>query len=86
MNLQLFRNLYCRVDDAYGSMITDRAVTIRSPLTDDLIKRHLEGVERIGAFFIDKDGYSDQLVIDIDEQKPELAKNVRSIFDELAGR
>lgn len=83
MNLQLFRNLYCRVDDAYGAMTPDGPRTIRFPLTDDLIRKHLEGGERIGAFFIDPEGMADQLVIDIDIQDPELAKNVRSIFDEL---
>jgi len=79
----LFRSLFCLVDDAYGVMTDDRIFTIREKLTDEIIRDHLYGRKRIGTMFIDPDDRSDQLVIDIDEQRIDQATRILQVFEEL---
>jgi len=82
--IMLIRDLFCRVDDAYGLMTSRGDIrTVREQLTDDLIEGHMEGRIRLGALFVDPEGMADQLAIDIDELIPELAGNVHRIFAEL---
>ncbi len=80
-DLDLFKSLYCRVDDAYGRATITKPVAVREPLTDAMVTAHLEGRERIGAYLLDQEGRSDRLVFDIDEWNPDLA---RAITRELA--
>ena len=80
----LIRDLFCRVNDAFGLMTSQGGIrTVREPLTDDHILAHVEGRIRVGALFVDPDGMADQLAVDIDERIPELAGNVHRIFAEL---
>jgi hypothetical protein len=82
-NLEHFRNLYGRVGDAYGLMTARGPIAVREPLTDDHLRAHLEGRERIGAYFLDAEGMTDQLVFDDDANQPELVKRLLSILDEI---
>jgi hypothetical protein len=86
MDLKLFRELFCRIDDAFGRMTSEGPKSVRSPLPDDMILAHLAGSEMIGAYFLDHDGMADQLVIDIDTQQPDLARMIERLFGELGIR
>jgi hypothetical protein len=68
-DITLFRNLFARVDDAYGVMGAKKPQAIRKPLTPQLLKEHLDGKKRIGAYLVDQEGVADQLIIDIDIPK-----------------
>ena len=82
-HLEHFRNLYGRVGDAYGLMTAGGPIAVREPLSDELLRAHREGRERIGAYFLDPEGRTDQLVFDVDEHNPELVKRLLLTLDEM---
>ena len=82
--IALIRDLFCRVNDAYGLMAPQGGIqTVRGSLTDELIQAHVEGRIRLGALFVDPEGMADQLAIDIDEHNPDLALNTHRVFTDL---
>jgi putative DNA primase/helicase len=68
-DIHLFRSTFVRAGDAYGIEASGSPKAIRSPLTDDLLRDHLDGRKRIGAYTTDTEGLADQLIIDIDIPK-----------------
>lgn len=96
MDLRLFRAAFARVSDAYGlEMPSGRPKAERKPLTDDLLRDHLVGKIRVGAYTTDVEGLADQIIIDIDipkeragdlkewDQARMKAKRVHGICDEI---
>lgn len=81
--LARFKNLYCRVTDAYGHMTTAGPEAIREPFTDDLIRAHIEGREFLGAYLICTGGLTDRLVFDIDTGDSDLARRIVSALDDI---
>jgi len=91
-DVTLFRNLFARVDDAYGVMGAKNPLAIRKPLTTQLLKEHLSGRKRIGAYLVDTEGMANQIVIDLDIPKEKadhpkewdrVASEARAILREL---
>lgn len=95
MDVDLFRASFARVSDAYGiEMPSGRPKAERKTLTDDLLRDHLAGKIRLGAYTTDVEGLADQIIIDIDIPKEKVsdpkewerarveAKRVLTIFDE----
>jgi hypothetical protein len=92
---RLFRDTFARVSDAYGVMIDGWPQAIREPLTMNLIEDHLQGRKRIGAYLVDADGMSDQIVVDLDipkgksddprewERVRREARALLAVFDDL---
>lgn len=95
MDLALFRETFARVDDAYGIEFPNGPKAERRPLTDDLLRDHLAGKVRIGAYTTGRDGLADQTVFDLDIPREKVgdpsewdrirreAKAILGILDEL---
>jgi putative DNA primase/helicase len=95
IDLDLFRASFARVSDAYGIEMPYGPKAERKPLTDDLLRAHLDGGPRIGAYCIDAEGLNDQIIIDIDIPKEKVndppewekaraaAKAVLAVFADL---
>ena len=80
--VELYRHLFARVDDAYGEVVAGKVSTVREPVTDKLIASHLTGSRHLGFFLVDADGMVDRGYIDVDLPK-HLFKNPEATEDEL---
>ena len=95
MDVDLFRECFAYVRDAYGLEKASGPDAVRSPLTDSLLQEHLDGKKRLGAYTTDADGMCNQLIIDLDIPRDKVddveewartraeAKRVVNAFDEL---
>lgn len=54
--IRLLRTLFKGRDDAYGLETPNGYKAIQKPLTDDLLRAHLDGRERIGVYPFFKEG------------------------------
>ena len=73
--IKLFRKLFSGQENAYGIMGSKGAFTKREPLTNDILLRHLRGLDRIGCFPI-VSGKTKWALVDVDELNQEKVTRV----------
>lgn len=74
--IKLMRSIFDGRGDAYGLETSLKAVTVRQPLTDDLISDHIEGKKRIGFFPLLQTGQVKVACIDLDREDKEVLTKV----------
>jgi len=72
MSVQLFKEYFSGRTDVYGHA---NQFCIKEPLTDDILNKHLQGINRIGIYPIFDDNLTNWIAIDIDKQDFNLARD-----------
>lgn len=65
--VRLLQTLFSGNPSAYGLETPDGPVSVREPITDEILLDHIEGKKRIGCFLIQKDNKVKTSCIDLDQ-------------------